>query len=119
MRRRIFIVDDADDSRDFLTEMLVRRGYEVAGMADARTAEPMAKAADLILAVSIPSDPAWLRLLVRLERDRPDLPMLTLLGEAPSPGQERLLSSLECDSLISTIERLLGQSIAPFKAACR
>lgn len=117
MRGRILIVDDQHDSRDALAEMLVLRGYEVAGMADAPTTEVMAKAADLVLAVFNPSDPERLRLLVRLKRNRPDLPILMMSATASGQGlsclrRRQLVNSLECDRFVSAIDRLLRSRTA-------
>lgn len=79
---RVLVVDDDDDVRELLRQMLERAGYEVSAAADGRQgiAEYRRSAADLIVLDIVMPEKEGLETIMELRRDDPEVKIIAISG---------------------------------------
>jgi DNA-binding NtrC family response regulator len=124
---RILLVEDDEDFRETLAEMLRRQGFDVLPAGDGETALRLAPGADLLITdVRLP-DTTGIELLAKVRESRPDTPVLVMTGygtirdavEAMRRGASTYLSKpFEAEELMLHL-RQIEEVIRLRKAASR
>ena len=121
---KILVLDDNDDFRDVLCELLKRSGYEVCsvGSGNAALAEAKRQKFDLMISDIVMPEKDGIDVMLEMKKDHPDLKVIAISGGGRGRAEDYLgisnmLTSVKCtfkkpfnnESLLKAVKEILGE----------
>ena len=117
---RILVIDDEDDYRDTLCELLERSGYEVIAARNGRAGLKALReyGADVVITDIVMPDMEGIEVIMALRASHPDVPIIAMSGSLDKlfylqivhylGAVEALPKPIAYDDLIAAVRRALG-----------